>query len=99
MKLFKKIKFNKIKKSFKRIPKILAVHSFMTILVLFLFSLALGGLIYYEYFILVKTIEPQIVKRPIQFEEETFQKILNEWQEREKRFEETDSKEYLDLFK
>ena len=99
MKLFSRTKFNKLKYFLKKIPRILAENSFLTIIVLFFLSLILGGFIYYKYFILVKAIEPQIIKTPLQLEEKTFQKILNEWIEREKRFQETNLKEYPNLFK
>jgi len=99
MKLFSRIKFNKLKYFLKKIPRILAENSFITILALFCLSLILSGFIYYKYVVLIKSIEPQIIKKPLQFEEKTFQKILNEWLERKKRFQETNLKEYPDLFR
>ncbi len=99
MKPFSQIKFNKFKNFFNRLPKILAEHSFITILFLFLLSLIVGGFIYYKYVVLVKNKEPQITRKPLQIEEKIYQKILNEWQEREKRFNEADLKEYTDPFK
>lgn len=70
----------------------------MTILALFLLSLVLGGFIYYKYVFLVKNKEPQITEKSFQFDEKTYQKVLDEGQAREKRFQEADSKKYPDPF-
>ena len=99
MKLFPRIKLNKLKNFFGKSPRNLAVHSFTVILLLFIFSLIFGGFVYYKYVFLIKNKEPQITQKPLQVDEKTFQKILNEWQEREKRFNEADLKEYPDPFK
>lgn len=99
MKLFSKIKFGKFKKFFKSTPRTLAEHSFLTIVALFFLSLILGGFIFYKYCILVEKAELPIIEKPLQFEQNLYQKILDEWLEREKRFKETDLKEYPDPLK
>lgn len=99
MKLFSKIKFGRIKDFIKRLPRILAEHSFLTILILFFLALILGGLIFYKYIFLIEKAEPQIIKKPFRLEEQIYQKILKEWEERERRFNEASLKVYPDPFK
>ena len=94
-----KIKFNKIKIFFKKLPRILGENAFLTFLSLLFISLILGGIIFYKYSILAEKAEPPIIKKPLQFEEKIYQKILNEWEAREKRFKETELKEYPDPFR
>jgi len=94
-----KIKFNKIKIFFKKLPRILGENTFLTFLFLLFLSLILGGIVFYKYSILAEKEEPQIIKKPLQFEEKTYQKTLNEWEVRGRRFEETELKEYPDLFR
>jgi len=99
MKIGWQIKFKKIKDFLKKLPRSLSEHFLLTVLILFFLSLILSSFIFYNYIILVKKAEPQIIKKPLQFEEKIYQKILEEWREREKRFKEADLKEYPDLFK
>jgi len=56
-------------------------------------------LIFYQYSFLVEKKEPQIIERPIQFKEELYQKILEEWETRQKKFEQAEQKEHRDLFR
>jgi len=56
-------------------------------------------LIFYQYSFLVEKKEPQIIERPIQFKEELYQKILKEWETRQKNFDQAEQKEYRDLFR
>jgi len=95
----KRIKFKKIKDSLKRLPRTLAENAFLTFLGLLVIALILGGLVFYKYSILTKKVEPQVIKEPLQFKEKTYEEILKVWQEKEKRFQETDFKEYPNPFK
>lgn len=54
---------------------------------------------FYKYNILVKKTEPEIEGVALEFKKDFYQNILQEWQEREERFEATESKEYPDPFK
>jgi len=69
-----------------------------TFFILLVLALFIGGLIFYQYSFLAEKKEPQIIERPIQFKEELYQKILAEWQMRQKNFDEAEQKEYRDLF-
>ena len=92
----KKSKFNKEK--FKAIPRSIAQHSFVAFFVFFLISLMIGFFVYYAYFFLVNKMDLEATRKPIQFEDVIFQNILNQWQEREKRFKDADIKIYPNLF-
>ncbi|MDP2967333.1 MAG: hypothetical protein Q8N87_02900 [bacterium] len=94
-----KIKFNKIKIFFKKLPRILGEKAFLTFLFLLFISLILGGIIFYKYSILAEKAEPRIIEKPLQFKEKVYQKVLDEWEAREKRFKETELKEYPDPFR
>jgi len=66
--------------------------------ILLILALIFGGLIFYQYSFLAEKKEPQIIEKPIQFKEDLYQKILAEWQMRQKNFDEAEQKEYRDLF-
>jgi len=91
-------KFDKIKKILKRLPRILGEQAFLTFLVLLFFSLIFGGLIFYKYLILAEKKEPEILEKPLFFKENLYQKVLAEWEEREKNFEQAKLKEYPNPF-
>ena len=77
----------------------LTEHAFFTFLALLLIALISGGLLFYKYSVLVQTIEPEIKQESIQFQENLYQKILEEWENRKaRRFEEAESKYYLNPF-
>jgi len=67
-------------------------------LILFILSLAIGANLFYKYSVLAERAEPEILEQTVLFKEITYQKILKVWQEREKRFEEADSREYSNPF-
>lgn len=93
------IKFSKIKGFFKKLPRILAEYSFLTVLSLIFLALILGGIIFYKYNVLIEKTQPEIFEKPLHFDEKTYQAVLRVWQERQKRFEETEIKIYPDLFR
>jgi predicted neutral ceramidase superfamily lipid hydrolase len=94
----KRIQLNKIREFLKKLPRILAEQAFISFLVLLLLALILGGLIFYKYSILVQKEKLEVPEGPIQFKEKTYQEVLKIWQEREKKFEEANSKQYLNPF-
>lgn len=95
----KAIRSKGVKEFFKKLPITLAKKAFLTFLGLFTLSLILGAIIFYQYNILAKKIEPEAPEKPFRFESKTYQSILGIWQEKEQRFKETDSKQYPNLFK
>ena len=93
------IKIKQLKESLKKIFWKIGENPLPTFFILLIFALIFGGLIFYQYSFLAEKKEPQIVEKPLQFKEALFQKILEEWQARQKKFEESDFKEYRDLFR
>ncbi|KPJ56061.1 hypothetical protein AMJ49_05810 [Parcubacteria bacterium DG_74_2] len=99
MRIIKKIKLDKWKKFFKKLPRNLAEQSFRSFMFFVLFALIFGGCLFYKYSILAERKEPEISKKPIEFREDILKNVLNEWQKREIKFNETETKKYPDLFK
>jgi len=95
----KQIKLKKIKYFLKKLPKNLGKRAFLLCLILLLISLITGLLIFYKYSFLTEKETPEISKGPLQFKEATFQRILEVWQEKDKKFEAADTKEYPDPFR
>jgi len=94
-----KIKTKKTKEFFQKLPRILGENAFLIFLGLLIIALILGGFIFYKYSILVAKMEPQVIEKPLQFKEKTYQAVLKFWQEKEKRFKEVDFKEYPNPFR
>ena len=95
----KQIEVKEIKKIFQRLPSILGKHAFSTFLALLLLSLALGGFCFYKYGFLSERAELAIPKKPLQLNEEMYNRILGEWESREQRLKEIDVKQYPDPFR
>lgn len=97
----KQIKLNKIKTFFQKLPRTLGKRFFVSFLVLLLLALICGGLIFYKYSVLVERRSQQDLlgeEKPLDFDERILQEVLKIWQERQKKFEEAQLKEYPDPF-
>lgn len=96
MKIKERIK--KAKKPLSKVPLIITRHAFWACLILFILSLAIGANLFYKYSILAQRAEPESLEQAVLFKGKTYQKVLKIWQEREKRFQEADFKEYPNPF-
>jgi cbb3-type cytochrome oxidase subunit 3 len=94
-----RIKTKEIGESLGKLVFIMAEKAFLTFLGLFVIVLIFGAIIYYHYNILAKKEEAQTIKEPLQFQEKSYQNVSRAWQERERKFEEADQKEYPSPFK
>lgn len=94
-----KIKIQNIKKFFLKLPKSLAERAFLVSLFFIILSLIFGGVMFFQYNSFLQKTEIKIIEKPLKFNETLYQNILKIWQEREKRFQEVDSKIYSNLFK
>lgn len=94
-----RIRTRKNKESTRRLLLNLGERAFLIFLGLLVIALIFGAIIYYQYNILAKKEESQVLKEPFQFQEETYQNVFRIWQEREKKFEEADLKEHPNPFK
>lgn len=99
MKKISRIKLNKVKQFLKKLPRKLGEKAFLTFLGLFLFSLILGFFVFFQQNLLIKKEKDETIREPLQFKEKNYQALLETWQEREKKFEEADLKEYKNPFK
>ena len=93
-----KLQFKKIKNIFKKLPKILVKHLFLTFLVGIFFSLFLGVVIFYQYSILEMKKVPQFTNELLKFDQRTYEIVLNKWQSRKERFLNVDLKKYPNPF-
>ena len=91
----KNIKLDEIRKIFRNFTKVLAEHCFLFFLVLFFLSLIFGGVLFYQHNILIQKKEPLIINGQIHFKEKIYLKILTEWDAQEKKFEQVNSKTYI----
>lgn len=96
--MLKRIKFSKIKQFLKKLPRILAKNAFLTFLFLFFGALIFGGFLFYQCTILVQKTEITPSKELVQFNKKLYQKVLIEWDKREKIYKETDLKELFNPF-
>ena len=92
-----KLKLKKVTDFLKKLPRILGEHSSLTFFGFLLIALILGGFVFYQYSFLAEKEKPEAFQ-PLKFKEKTYEAILKTWQEKEKRLEETDFKEYPDPF-
>jgi len=93
-----KIDSRKIKIVFKKIPRTLASHSFLTFLVFLFASLFLSGIIFYQSVLLLEEVEVSSSKKTLQFDQGNYKETLKQWQKREKDFEKVNSNQYLNPF-
>jgi hypothetical protein len=89
-----KLKLNKIKKVLIKLPKVLGEYAFFSFLGLLFLSLIFGGFLFYKYDISAKKEKVDVIVKHLKFKEDVFQRILKEWEEREKGFKEAEFKEY-----
>jgi len=94
-----RIKLKNIKDFLTKLPKTLGDHAFLTFLGLLFLAFIIGGIIFQKYSISVEKETPEVGEKPLQFKENTYQKVLGTWQKKEKKFEEADFKQYPDPFK
>jgi len=94
----KLIKFKKIKAFLIKLPKAMALHSFLTFLVFLLLALVLGALIFYQTDLLIKKEDFQATGRTLEFNEKNFKKVVKILGEKEEKFNSADAKEYLNPF-
>lgn len=94
----KKRNFKELKNNLSKFARALAEHAFLFFLALIFIGLIMGGFLFYRYSFLAEKAEPEITQEPVQFKENLYQKILEEWQVKEEKFEEAESKQYFNPF-
>ena len=95
----KRIKLNKIKKFFYKIPTALAEHGFLTFLALFIISLTLGALIFFQCSALVESPAQKTgEEKSFKAEERAYQNIKDEWSRKKESFSQAETKKYSNPF-
>ena len=95
---FRKINLIKIRNFLKKIPKILGEKAFLTFLGLLIIASLIGEAVFYKYNILIKKTEVSPPDTSLEFQEKNYQDVLKVWQDKEKNFEEADSRQYPNPF-
>ncbi len=93
-----KFKIKEIKQFLKKLPRTLGKRSFLTFLGLLLIALIFSGFFFYKYSFLAEKGKLEVLEKPLKFNEKVYQEVVKIWQEKEKKFEETNFKEYTDPF-
>jgi len=93
-----KVKTKNIKDFSKKIPKKLAVYAFLTFLGILLIFSIISVFIFYQNVILAQRKEIEVSESPLGFDKITYQQILDIWEQKEKRFDEVDFEEHLNIF-
>jgi len=93
-----KIKFTRIKKILKKTLWILGKKAFLVFLVLLFFGIAFSVILFYQSSASAKKSQQGTLEKPLQLDEELLGKVLRIQEEREKIFNETEQKQYLDPF-
>ena len=86
-------------KGLSRIPKILGERPFFTFLGLLVVALAIAGIVFYKSVVLIKKANQQTPQKTLQFDRGAYEKLLEEWGGRERRFNAIESKTYPDPFR
>jgi predicted DNA-binding transcriptional regulator len=94
-----RLKIKEIKQFLKKLPRTLGERSFKTFLGLLLITLIFSGFIFYKYSFLAEKGKLEALEKPLKFNEKIYQEVLKVWQEKEKKFEEANFKEYPDPFR
>lgn len=93
-----KIKAKKVKKIFTKIPWLVAEHSFLACLLLFLLALLLGWFLVYKYIILIQETEFEEQDHSFLLKEDVYKEVLEKWKREEQKFNQADSKEFFNPF-
>lgn len=94
-----KIKIKKLTKTLSRIPGILAKNAFLTFLAAFSLILIASSVLFYKYDISAKKKDFKIINESVEFKTESYDYVLQAWQEREEEFKEAGFKNYSNPFK
>lgn len=98
MKIGFKIETKKTVDFFKKIPRTIGEHFFLSFVFAALLAFLIGALIFYRFVFLTKNAALNILERPVFFNEDVYKKVLEEISNREKIIQELDSKQYSNPF-
>ncbi|MDP2663910.1 MAG: hypothetical protein Q8P08_00420 [bacterium] len=97
--IISRIELKKIQSFFKKLPKVLVKNMFLSYLGFLLVSFVIGFVIFYYYSLSVEQSFEISEDELLKFDRDTYQKVLFEWQKRNERFSQIETKEYPNPFK
>ena len=77
---------------------ILGKNAFLFTIIFILLDIVFGEFLFYNYVVLVKMKESEIISPPAKFKEQVYQSVLGEWQAREENFKGVSPKNLQDPF-
>lgn len=87
------------KDKIKKIPWVLASHAFLVILICIALFLLASMALFWQYILVVKNQVPEGIAQTTEFEYNAYEKILKEWETKERIFQETSDINYINPFK
>jgi len=88
----------KIRKLLRKLVMIPANYFFWYALSIIFISCAIGGITFYYFAILSQKAQIEITQPSFQFQENVYREVVNQWRIRDEKFQEADTKTYLDPF-
>ena len=98
MKITTKIETKRIKDFFRKFSRFIGERFFLSFLLFVILALIVGGFVLYQYAFLVDRIDFNTQEKPVFFNEDIYKKVLEEWQNREREFQEIESRQYPNPF-
>jgi hydroxymethylpyrimidine pyrophosphatase-like HAD family hydrolase len=92
------IRLSKIKNFFQEILHSAAERPLFSFVIFLILISFLGAFLFYKNVILMKNIQPEIFEKTIQLDEKPLENVLKEIDLRQKKFEESDKKQYPNFF-
>ena len=95
---YKKEKNNKYLVFLKNLPWLIGERLFLSIIVFILITVAVGGVVFYQYAIQAPKTEPESEGQAIRFQRDLFWDLVEIWEKKRQNFENAPQKEYNDFF-
>ncbi len=102
MNLKLKIDSAKIKtlgKRLKGLPLFIGERAFLSIIVVILIELAVGGLLFYKYSVLPSKVKIEVSESAVNFNKSDYEQVVKFWEERSSRSRIIENKVYYNPFK
>ena len=94
-----RIELKKIQNFFKKLPKVLVKNMFLGYLGFLLISFIIGFATFYYYSLSAEQSFEVSEEELLKFDRDTYQKVLEEWQKKNERFLQIETREYPNPFK
>lgn len=86
-------------KRLKGLPLFIGERAFLSIIVVILIELVVGGLLFYKYSVLPGNVKIEVSENAVNFNKDDYERVVNFWEERSSRGRDTENKVYSDPFK